>query len=167
MKHPIKKGHKYITVIINLENNEVVWITKNHEKTVFKSFFDCLSDEQKASIQVVASDRAKWVDEVIKEVNPNITRCIDTFHCVEWALSALVDVRKAIANDEKKPKEKRYKGRPKKGEQVEKNEAYKHIKKSKYPLGKNPENLSEYQTAHLVLILATNLTIQLSSGWVT
>ena len=57
------------------------------------------------------------------------------------------------------PKEKRYKGRTKKGEQVETNEAYKHIKKSKYPLGKNPENLSEYQIAHLELILATNPTL--------
>ncbi len=154
-----KKGHKYITVVINLENNEVVWMAKNHGKTVFKSFFESLSDEQISSIQVIAADGAKWVDEVIKEVNPDITRCIDTFHCVEWALSALDDVRKTIASDVKKPKEKRSKGRPRKGEQVEKNETYKHIKKSKYPLGKNPENLTEYQTAHLELILATNPTL--------
>lgn len=159
MKHLIKKGHKYITVVINLENNEVVWMAKNHGKTVFKSFFESLSDEQISSIQVVAADGAKWVDEVIKEVNPNITRCIDTFHCVEWALNALDDVRKTIASDVKKPKEKRSKGRPRKDEQVEKNETYKHIKKSKYPLGKNPENLTEYQAVHLELILATNPTL--------
>lgn len=154
-----KKGHKYITVIINLENNEVVWIAKNHGKTVFKSFFDCLNYEQKQSIQVVAADGAKWVDEVIKEEELNITRCIDTFHVISWSLEALDSVRKAIANEVKKPKEKRSKGRPKIGEQVEKNESYKHVKKSKYPLGKNPENLTEYQMKHLELILATNPTL--------
>lgn len=47
-----------------------------------------------------------------------------------------------MAKELKKPKEKRERGRPKNGEVVEKNEDDKKIKGSKYPLGKNPENLT-------------------------
>lgn len=131
-------------------------MAKNHGKSVFQSFFDILTEEQKKSIQVIAADGAKWVDEVIKEESLEIARCVDTFHVISWALDALDGVRKSVANEVKKPKEKRSKGRPKVGEQVEKNEAYKHVKKSKYPLGKNPENLTENQVKHLELILTTN-----------
>lgn len=42
-----KKGHKYITTVVNLETNEVVWISEGHGKSVFSAFFRELTEDQK------------------------------------------------------------------------------------------------------------------------
>ena len=61
-----RKGHKYMTVIINHDTGEVVWLHENHGKTVFEKFFQALTDEQRASIQYVSGDGARWIDECIE-----------------------------------------------------------------------------------------------------
>ena len=55
-----KKGHKYITVIVNHDTNTVVWAAQGHGKTVLEAFYRQLSAEQLASIKVVTGDGAKW-----------------------------------------------------------------------------------------------------------
>lgn len=54
-----RKGHKYMTVVINHDTGEVVWLHENHGKTVFEKFFQALTDEQRASIQYVSGDGAR------------------------------------------------------------------------------------------------------------
>ena len=88
-----RKGHAYITVVYDMDKNQVVWVHPNHGKEVFEAFCQLLSKEEQAAIEIVAGDGAKWIDSCTKEYFPNATRCIDFFHVVEWANEALDDVR--------------------------------------------------------------------------
>ena len=90
----IHKGHKYITVVYDMERNRVIWISKDHGLEVFEKFCLELNEEQRSKIEVVAGDGAKWIDTCTSKYFPNAKRCIDPFHVVSWSIEALDDVRK-------------------------------------------------------------------------
>jgi transposase len=79
-----KKGHKYITLILNHDTNAVVWAGKGYGKAVLESFFTQLSKEQCQSIRLVSGDGAKWIKNTVQEYCPNAKFCIDPFHVVSW-----------------------------------------------------------------------------------
>ena len=91
-----KKGHKYITVIVNHDTNTVVWAAQGHGKTVLESFYRQLTPQQLSSIRVVTGDGAKWITECVNEFTPDCERCVDPFHVVEWAMEALDEVRREV-----------------------------------------------------------------------
>ena len=154
-----RKGHKYITVIVNHDNNEVVWAAPGHDGETLEKFFRLLSEEQRSSIEYVTGDGASWIKGTCKKYIPQAIFCLDPFHCIQWATDSLDDVRKrsyqkaaAVYKEEHKDEKKRTRGRPKKGETIAKDIYSKEIKGSKYALGKRPENLTENQAARLEMI---------------
>lgn len=89
-----EKGHNYITVVYDMERNRVVWIHKGYGLEVFKEFCKLLSEEERAGIEVVAGDGARWIDTCVREYFPNAKRCIDFFHVVSWVNEVLDQTRK-------------------------------------------------------------------------
>lgn len=89
-----KKGHKYMTVIVNHETGHLIWARKGHGKEVLTEFFKGLSIEQRANIKYVTADGARWIADCVKDYCPNAERCIDPFHVVAWANDCLDEVRK-------------------------------------------------------------------------
>lgn len=79
-----KKGHKYITVIVNHDTNTVVWAAQGHGKGVLKQFYETLTPEQLSGIKVVTGDGARWITECVNEYTPDCERCVDPFHVVQW-----------------------------------------------------------------------------------
>ena len=157
-----KKGHKYITVVVNHDTGNVIWVGEGHSENTLSKFFELLTDEQLKSIKLVSADGARWIASTMRKYCPNAERCIDPFHVVSWAQDILDKLKnKAVAEARKDmlaSKPKRSKGRPSAGEQTETEEekAYKSIKGSKYALLKNPENLTDNQKARLEIILLNN-----------
>jgi transposase len=155
-----KKGHKYMTVIVNHETGKLIWAAKGYGKAVLEQFFALLTEEQRASIRHITADGARWIAESAAEWCPNAERSIDPFHVAQWATATLDEVRRAVWREAKAEaksrKAKRGRGRPKKGEEPEKNNPADAIKGSRYPLSKNPENLSEGQEATIELIAKSN-----------
>ena len=45
-----RKGHKYITVIVNHDTNTVVWVADDHGRSVLEQFYKALTDEQLARV---------------------------------------------------------------------------------------------------------------------
>lgn len=133
-----KKGHKYITVIVNHDTNTVVWAAQGHGKGVLKQFYETLTPEQLSGIKVVTGDGARWITECVNEYTPDCERCVDPFHVVQWAMDALNEVRKEAA---------RLSAARKKAEE---------IKNSSYVLDKAPENLTKNQALKVELIAAEN-----------
>jgi transposase len=97
-----KKGHKYMTVIVNHETGHLIWARKGHGKEILSEFFNALTVEQRASIKFVTADGARWIAECIKDYCPNAERCIDPFHVVAWANDCLDEVRKQAIRQAKK-----------------------------------------------------------------
>lgn len=162
-----KKGHKYITVIVNRDTNTVVWASQGHGKGVLTQFYKQLTPEQLSSIKVVTGDGAKWITECVNEFTPDCERCVAPFHVVQWAMDALNEVRRevwreACAEFTRLSKEHpRKNGRPKDGDpntailNAAKAKADE-IKNSAYALGKAPENLTENQQNRVAMIAEDN-----------
>lgn len=162
-----KKGHRYLTVVVNQDINTVVWCAEGHSAEVLAGFFKELTQEQRDAIKTVSGDGARWIDSCIQEYIPNAARCIDPFHVVCWANESLDELRKELwreafkAEKELKNENKRGRGRPKKndGESQKINKSVqtsKEIKISKLALGKAPEHLTERQRNNLELIAKTS-----------
>ena len=105
-----KKGHKYMTVVINHDKSSVIWCAPGYGKDVLSQFFELLSEEQRASIRCVSADGARWIASCVEEYCPNAQRCIDPFHVVSWATDAFDQVRReawAEAHQQAKNQQKR------------------------------------------------------------
>ncbi len=162
-----KKGHKYITVIVNHDTNCVVWAAQGHGKTVLEAFYKQLSKEQLASIKVVTGDGAKWITECVNEFTPDCERCVDPFHVVQWAMEALDEVRREVWREAYNEAQKLVKQNPRKAGRPKENDPEttairkakakaEEIKNSAYALGKAPENLTEKQQLRLEMIAQNN-----------
>lgn len=97
-----KKGHKYMTVIVNHKTGHLIWAKKGHGKEVLSEFFKGLTEEQRTKIKYVTADGARWIADCISDYCPNAERCIDPFHVVAWANDSLDEVRKATVRQAKK-----------------------------------------------------------------
>lgn len=133
-----KKGHKYMTVVIDHDTSAVVWCGIGHGKEVLSKFFRMLTPEQRASIRLVSADGARWIASCVEEFCPNAERCIDPFHVAMWGSDALDEVRRAARAEARKSLSDRAKTEQLKG--------------AKYVLLKRPESLSDAQSSQLKLI---------------
>jgi len=89
-----KKGHKYMTVVVNHKTGHLIWAKKGHGKEILASFFKELTEGQRANIKYVTADGARWIADTVTDYCPNAVRCIDPFHVVAWANDSLDTVRK-------------------------------------------------------------------------
>lgn len=104
-----RKGHKYITVVYDMDRNRTVWVHDGNGLEIFRLFCEALPPEERAKIEIVAGDGAQWIDQCTDQYFPNATRCIDFFHVAEWANETLDDVRTNTANKAKREYEHRAK----------------------------------------------------------
>ena len=162
-----RKGHKYITVIVNHDTNTVVWAAQGHGKGVLEQFCRQLTPEQLSSIKVVTGDGAKRITECVNEFTPDCERCIDPFHVVEWAMEAPDEVRRGVWREayseavQLAGKHPGGKGRPRADDAEaaivkaakEKAEG---IRNSVCALGKTPEHLTENRQAKVAMIAGNN-----------
>jgi transposase len=116
-----KKGHKYMTVIVDHKTGALIWAHKGHGKEVLTQFFEALTEEQRAKIKCVTADGARWIADCIKVFCPNAERCIDPFHVVAWANEALDEIRKQAIRQAKQDAPSGTKSSSKKGPQKQKN----------------------------------------------
>jgi transposase len=92
----LKKGHQYMTVVLDQETGRVVWMGEGRTEQTLDAFFAGMSDARKAAIEAVALDL--W-DPYIKAVRrhlPGARIVFDLFHLVK----GFGEVIKAVRNDE-------------------------------------------------------------------
>ena len=66
-----------MTVVVNHDTNSVIWCAIGFGSEVLSQFFECLTEEQRASIRCITADGARWIASCISEYCPNAQRCID------------------------------------------------------------------------------------------
>jgi transposase len=136
----LRKGHHYLTVIINWQNGRVLWVGEGRRYETLKAFFDTLTDEQRAAIKAVAMDMWDPYIKAVKECCPDAAIVFDQFHVVR-AFGRVIDT---VRNRE-------YRNAVKEGKDV--------IKGSKYLLLKNRENLRDEEKPRLTALLKMNQTL--------
>lgn len=143
-----KKGHKYLTVVVDHDSGRLVWASEGRSKATLNKFFDALGPKRCAQVTHVSADGADWIATVVENWCPNAVRCADPFHITKWATDALDAVRRSAWNQARKeattPQEKKTAER---------------LKNSRYPLWKNPADLTSNQQVKLAWIEKTNPTL--------
>ena len=89
------KGHKYATLVYDLDRSCVVWIGRGKgRETIDRFFSDVLSPYQKAQIQWACCDMSEAYMGAIQVHCPNATLVLDRFHIVKALNAAVDEVRK-------------------------------------------------------------------------
>ena len=89
------KGHKYATIVYDLDRSCVVWVGKGKGRETIDRFFrEYLSDDQKKRVQWASCDMSQTYIQAIKDHCPNATLVIDRFHLVKALNEAVDEVRK-------------------------------------------------------------------------
>jgi transposase len=89
------KGHKYATVVYDLDRSCVVWVGPGKgRETIDKFFTEQLSDYQKRQIKWGCCDMSQTYIGAIEEHCPNATLVLDRFHIVKALNNAVDEVRK-------------------------------------------------------------------------
>ncbi|HEY6424547.1 MAG TPA: ISL3 family transposase [Pseudonocardiaceae bacterium] len=136
-----KRGHRYLMVVVDHDSGRLVWAAPGHDKKTLGGFFDLLGEQRCEGIRLVSADAVEWIGEMVAERCTNATLCLDAYHVVAWATTALDVVRRQVWNDARRA-----------GQNAHATE----LKGARYALWKNPEDLTCRQGAKLAWIARTN-----------
>jgi transposase len=143
-----KKGHRYITVVVDPDTGRLVWAAPGRNKETLRGFFDALGEDRSRQITHVSADAADWIAAVVAERCPDAVRCADPFHVVAWATDALDEERRRAWNEARGAVNQRKAGRA--------TGDAKKLKHARYALWRNPEDLTEGQREKLAWIAKTD-----------
>lgn len=136
------KGHRYATVVVNAENRQVLWIGKGRSRKDIRPFFRWLGKHCK-QIRAVAMDMNTAMDLEVQKHCPNARVIYDLFHVVAKFGRDVIDrVRVDQANLLRQDKPAR-----------------KVIKRSRWLLLRNRDNLTDEQTIRLNELLEVNQSL--------
>lgn len=90
----VRRGHGYVTVVINARSGELLHMDDGKKKESLASFFAKLTEEQKASIKAVCIDRNGAYRAVIDEQLPRAEVVHDRFHLMMNLNAALDEIRR-------------------------------------------------------------------------
>lgn len=153
-----KRGHKYLTVVVDHDTGRLLWAAPGRTRAVVRAFFDALHASGAGrceQITHVSADGAEWIAEVVQQRCPAAVRCADPFHVVGWATDALDDVRRQAWNEARRSGQQKTHRSGGKATRLGTGTAVT-LKRSRFALWKNPENLTERQRAKLEWIAKTD-----------
>jgi transposase len=151
-----RRGHNYLTVVVDHDRGALLWMAPQRSKAALHRFFDILGADRCRQLTHVSTDGAGWIIDVVRQRAGQAVLCADPFHVVSWATDALDATRRQVWNDAR-----RAVGgiRPKRHGPRIINLATgdaRALKRARYVLWKNPENLTERQQAKLAWIAKTH-----------
>ena len=99
-----KKGHSYVTNVVDIDKRVVIWNHDKHGKSVLDAFYETLTEKERAEIEVVACDGANGFLSSSRQYAENALIVLDHFHVKAYLSAALDDVRKLELAKAKKDK---------------------------------------------------------------
>ena len=86
----VRKGHRYMTVVIDYETGRVVWMGQGRSKQTLAEFFAGMSQAQKDALEAVAMDMHEPYIQAVREAAAHVKIVFDLFHVVA-AYERLID----------------------------------------------------------------------------
>jgi transposase len=149
-----------MTVVVDHDTGRLVWAAVGRDEATVDRFFDLVGPQRCALITHVSADAATWIANAVRAHCPNAVVCADAFHVVAWATDALDEVRRQAWNDARavaRGEDRRPRGRPRTDAPPRPgHDRARALQHARYALWKNPENLTDNQTAKLAWIAKTD-----------
>ena len=134
------KGHRYATVVLDADSRQVLWVGEGRSREAIRPFFAWLGPERCARIEAVAMDMNTAFDLEVRQQCPKARVVYDLFHVIAKYGREVIDrVRVDEANRLRDDRPQR-----------------KVVKRSRWLLLRNRENVPPTQQANLGELLAAN-----------
>lgn len=78
----IRKGHRYLTVVLDYESGRVVWVGEDRKARTLKRFFSGMSREQRQKLEAVVMDMWDPYIVAVRTKVPHVKIVFDLFHVV-------------------------------------------------------------------------------------
>jgi len=78
----IRKGHRYLTVVLDYESGRVVWVGQDRKARTLKRFFSGMSREQRQGLKAVVMDMWDPYILAVQTKVPHVKIVFDLFHVV-------------------------------------------------------------------------------------
>jgi transposase len=136
-----RKHHSYVTVVIDHDNERVVWVRPGKSADTLGEFFKDLGPERCQKLESVTMDMSPAYIAAVKEAVPEVKVIFDRFHVQRLAHDALDEVRRAEVRA---------------SQSVEEGRA---LKRTRFILHKNPWNLTNLENEKLTDVKRVNAPI--------
>lgn len=94
----LHKGHRYATVVMDIENRQVLWVGKGKSKASIQPFFDLLKQQGRdKNILSVSCDMNAAYPSLFKQNLPHVKIIYDLFHVIKNFTELLAKARKQCA----------------------------------------------------------------------
>ncbi|MBO1853096.1 ISL3 family transposase [Pseudomonas aeruginosa] len=139
----VQKGHRYATVVVDVERKRVLWVGRGRSRAEIRPFFELLGPQRCADIQAVAMDMNTAYDLEVRQHCPNARVVYDLFHVIaKYGREVVSRVRVDAANQLRHDKPAR-----------------KVVKRAHWLLLRNPANLAESEQVRLSEVLEANQSL--------
>ena len=142
----IGKGHRYLTVVLNLKTGTVLFVGQGKGAEALGPFFKRLK-KSKANVKAVAIDMSPAYIAAVLENLPSARIVFDRFHVIKMYNDKLSDLRRALYNETKGVFDKKV------------------LKGTRWLLLKNPENLNAEKDEHHRLQEALKINQPLATAY--
>jgi transposase len=136
-----RRGQRYLTVVVDRDSGRLVWAAEGRDEKTLHRFFDLLGRHRCRRIAEVTADGATWITNVVREHCPKAVIGLDPFHVVAWATKALDQIRRTVWNTARRSGDAAH---------------AKALKRTRYALWKNAEDLTPRQHAKLAWVQRVN-----------
>lgn len=89
-----RKGHRYLTLVVDLERQRVIWGTEGRSAASLERFLDEIGEEACQRIEYVAIDMAQAYMSAVKRRLPRAKIVFDRFHVQRVVSDAVDEVRR-------------------------------------------------------------------------
>jgi len=89
-----RRGHQYLTVVVDLLRGDVVWIGEGRSQETLEGFFREIGPERCRTIDVVATDLHVPYHSAVRRFAPQADLAFDHFHLVKLLNDGLDDLRR-------------------------------------------------------------------------
>lgn len=129
-----RRHHRYLTLVLDHLERRIVWAGKGKKSETLSRFFTELGAERTKELTHITLDLSAAFNEAVDEHAPHATKVFDRFHIQRLANDAVDQVRRTEVFRAKETAD---------------TETAKALKQTRWPLLKNPWNLSAMQSTKL------------------
>jgi transposase len=93
-----KKGHKYLTIVLNLETNKIIYVDEGKGASALDDFWNQLGPIRRNKIKAVSIDMGRSYISAVQNNLPNAKIVFDHFHIVKLFNDNLSNLRRYYYN---------------------------------------------------------------------
>jgi transposase len=92
----LRRGHRYVTVLINGETGEGLGVVKHRDANALNGFLAQQGHRWLKGVKVVVTDGSESYRSAIRDRLGHATHVVDRFHVARWFAAGLIEVRRRI-----------------------------------------------------------------------